>query len=307
MAEQFDLNLLRVFDALLQTRSVTGAATRLHLSVPATSRALGRLRLALNDQILVRAGRGLVPTPFALRRAQQVKALLESITRLRDTLLDSEPASWERTFVIRINDGLAPVISPRLTHRIAAEAPGVQVRFVAQTSKDTQALRDGSLDLDIGVADPPPPDVQTQTLFTDHFVAIVAAHSQLGRASELSVEDLCNYPHISASRKGLDHGPLDDELYRLGRSRRVIAVVPTYAVATLLALEDDVICLVPRVLAQHLIERHVPLRWHEVPLPLPSAKVELRWHQRLDEDLPSQWLRNHVRASIKPLIVQLSS
>ena len=84
-------------------------------------------------------------------------------------------------------------------------------------------------------------------------------------------------------------------------------MVPTYAVATLLALEDDVICLVPRFLAQHLVERHVPLRRHEIPVELPRVEVGLRWHRRLDEDVPSQWLRNHVRASVKPLIVHLTS
>jgi hypothetical protein len=68
-----------------------------------------------------------------------------------------------------------------------------------------------------------------------------------------------------------------------------------------------VICLVPRVVAQHLVERDVPIRWHEVPLAMPASSVELRWHRRLDEDAPSQWLRNHVRAAVKPLIVKLNS
>jgi DNA-binding transcriptional LysR family regulator len=293
-----DLNLLRVFDALLETGSVSAAAERLRLSVPATSRALSRLRRAMNDPIMVRAGRGLVPTPFAQQSKAQVRALLDAADRLRATPHD-RPATWRRTFSIRINDGLAPVLSSRLTGRIAAEAPGVTVRFVAQQSKDPEPLRDGSLDLDIGVADPPPPDVRSHTLFSDHVVALVAADSELGRADALTLDDLVRYPHVSSSRRGLERGPIDDELRRLGLARRVTAVVPNYAVAALLALEPDVISIAPRVLAEHLIDRGVPVRRHEFPLPLPTVDVNLRWHRRLDEDTASRWLRGVVAQAVQ--------
>jgi DNA-binding transcriptional LysR family regulator len=278
-----------VFDALLETGSVAQAAVRLHLSAPATSRALSRLRRAMNDPILVRAGRGLVPTPFAQRSAGAVKALLEAADNLRADPAGSEPAAWQRTFAIRLNDALTPVLAPRLTRRIAAEAPGVRLRFVRQDSKEPEPLREGSIDLDVVVADPPPPDIHTSPLFTAHFVAVVAAGSELGRAARLTLDDLCRHPHISASRRGSARGPLDDALARTGRSRHVVAVVPSYAVGALMALEDDVICLVPDVTAAHLIDRGVPLRRHEVPVDLPTAQVELRWHRRVDADPASLW------------------
>ncbi len=299
--EDLDLNLLRVFVALMDTGSVAAAAVRLHLSAPATSRALGRLRRAMNDPVLVRAGRGLVPTPFAQRSAATVRAILDSADGLRADHADSEPRSWRRTFSIRLNDALTPVLAPRLTRRIAAEAPAVRLRFVQQDSKESDPLRDGSIDLDVGVADPPPPDVHTLRLFTDHFVAVVAADSELGRAPHLSVDDLCRHPHVSASRRGLARGPLDDALERVGRSRHVAAVVPSYTVGALMALEDEVICLVPHVTAAHLIDRGVPLRLHEVPFDLPTAQVELRWHRRVDDDPAARWLRRHVRDAIGPL------
>ncbi|MEV0406599.1 LysR family transcriptional regulator [Actinoallomurus sp. NPDC050550] len=300
--ENLDLNLLRVFDALMDAGSVTAAAEQLHLSPPATSRALTRLRRAMNDPILVRAGRGLVPTPFALRSAPRVRALLEGAAELVTDATGSEPRTWRRSFAVRINDGLAPVLVPRLIGRITAEAPGVSLRLVAQNTKDPDALRDGSVDLDIAVADPPAPDVYTQTLFADHFVAVVSAQSTLGRARRLTVAQLCRYPHISVSRKGRARGPLDDTLETLGRTRRVVAVVPTYAAASLLALEDDVIVLIPRVMARHLVDRGVPVRWHEVPLDLPRVTVDQRWHRRLDSDRPSQWLRGQVVAALEHLV-----
>ncbi|MFI5842570.1 LysR family transcriptional regulator [Catenuloplanes sp. NPDC051500] len=301
MAEHLDLNLLRVFDALMDTGSVAEAAVRLHLSAPATSRALSRLRRAMHDPILVRAGRGLVATPFARDSAGTVKALLEAADGLRADPADIDPSTWRRTFAIRLNDALIPVLAPRLTRRITGEAPGVRLRFVGQDDKDAETLRDGSIDLDVGVAGPPPPDVHTSTLFTDHFVAVVAADSTLGRAPHLTLDDLCRHPHISASRRGLARGPLDDALEQAGLARHVAAVVPSYAVGALMALESDLICLVPRVTAVHLAERGVPLRIHEVPCDLPTAAVDMRWHRRVHEDPVSQWLRERLRDAVRPL------
>lgn len=301
MGTAVDLNLLRVFDALMDTGSVARAAERLHLSAPATSRALSRLRRAMNDPILVRAGRGLVPTPFAQRSAGAVKGLLEAADRLRNDPADSDPGTWRRTFAIRLNDALVPVIAPRLTRLIAGEAPGVRVRFIGQDSEEPDPLRDGSIDLDVAVGNPAPPDVHSSALFTDRFVAVVAAESALGQASGLTLDDLCGHPHVSASRRGLARGPLDDALEEVGRSRRVAAVVPSYAVGALMALEDDVICLVPRVIAAHLIERGVPLRRHEIPFDLPTAEAEMRWHRRVDDDVASRWLRRRVAEAVEGL------
>ncbi|WP_078559791.1 LysR substrate-binding domain-containing protein [Streptomyces sp. PRh5] len=184
---------------------------------------------------------------------------------------------------------------------MADEAPEVRLRFVRQDSKEPDLLRGGSIDLDVMVAGPPPPDVHASTLFTDHFVAVVAADSEVGRAPRLTLDDLCRLPHVSASRRGLARGPLDDALERIGRSRRVVAILPTYAVGALMALEQDVICLVPRVTTAHLVERGVPLRCHEVPVDLPTADVELRWHRRVNDDPSSRWLRGCVREAIRPL------
>ena len=300
-ADQWDLNLLRVFDALVDASSVSRAADELHLSIPATSRALGRLRHALNDPILVRAGRGMVPTPFAQRAATRVKALLDDADRLRVETV-GDPSTWRRTFAIRINDALSPVLAPRLTRLVAEQAPHVLLRFVAQESKDPDLLRNGTLDLDVGVADPAPPDVLTSVLFTDIFVAVVSSASVLGRKPSLTVDDLCTVPHVSASRRGLARGPLDDALERTGQARRVVAVVPTYAVGALMALEDDLMCLVPSRLASHLQERGVPIRAHQVPASLPVATVEQRWHQRADADPASRWLRSAMAAASASLL-----
>src|SRR5688500_9486093 len=119
MVAELDLNLLRVFDALVTESSVTGAAALLHLSVPATSRALGRLRRAVADPVLVRAGRGLTPTPFATRTAPQVRALLEAADTVFTADRELDVATMERTFTIRINEGPAATLAPQLVRLVS--------------------------------------------------------------------------------------------------------------------------------------------------------------------------------------------
>jgi DNA-binding transcriptional LysR family regulator len=145
-----------------------------------------------------------------------------------------------------------------------------------QDSKEPDLLRNGTLNLDIGIAGMQPADIHTSMLFTDHFVVVVAINSELGRAGQLTIDDLCVHPHISASRRGFARGPLDDALEQTGRSRHVAAVVPSYALGAVMVLEGDVICLLPRIMAAHLAERGVPLKLHEVPFDLPTVEVELR-------------------------------
>ncbi len=290
---ELDLNLLRVFDALMDTESVTAAALRLHLSAPATSRALARLRSAMNDPILVRAGQTMVPTPFARQAAPTVKALILGAQQHRHRS-GNDPSDWQRTLSIRINDGLAPVLAPELSRRAAAEAPGVRLRFTAQDNKEPDLLRDGTIDLDVGVAIKTPPDIVSSPLLVDRFVAVTSAHSALGQKKNITPEDLVSHPHISASRRGLARGPLDEALEARGLYRSVTAVVPSYAVGAMMALQDDVICLLPELMTTYLITRGVPLRQHNIPFELPQVHVEQRWHRRVDHDDASRWLRGLV-------------
>ncbi|NUT35583.1 MAG: LysR family transcriptional regulator [Hamadaea sp.] len=293
MPYHLDLNLLRVFDALLQDGSVTGAAERLHLSIPATSRALGRLRRAMGDPILVRAGRGMAPTPFALRTAPRVRSLLEEASALISADREITIAGLKRTFTIRINDGVAATLASAAVEATAAAAPGVTLRFVTEGSESVEALRDGSVDLDIGAGDVAAPDIRTATLYSERMVGVVRADSPLGRRPTLA--QLCRHPHVSASRRGRARGPLDDALDAAGLQRHVAAVVPTFAVAVLLVASSGYVGLVPRRLAEQYGEI-LGLRRFPVPADLPDVDVRLLWHARLDADPAQRWLRDTIRA-----------
>ncbi|PXX71147.1 LysR family transcriptional regulator [Nocardia tenerifensis] len=297
MPELLDLNLLRVFDALLQEGSVTAASERLHLSIPATSRALGRLRRAMDDPILVRAGRGMAPTPFALRTAPRVRSLLDEAAALVVADRAVAVADLRRTFTIRINDGVAATLATAAVEATAAVAPGVTLRFVTEGSESLEALRDGSVDLDIGADDAAAPDMRTAVLYRERMAGIVRASGPLGRQRRPTLAQLCRYPHVSASRRGRARGPLDDVLAAAGLQRRVAAVVPTHAVAALLVSSSDYIGLVPHRLAQ---EYGKPLGLHSFPLPadLPEIEIRLLWHARLDADPAQRWLRDTLREAL---------
>jgi DNA-binding transcriptional LysR family regulator len=299
MPEQLDLNLLRVFDALLAAGSVTDAAERLHLSIPATSRALGRLRRAMDDPILVRAGRGMAPTPFALRAAPRVRSLLDEASALVSADRELPVAELRRTFTIRINDGVAATLAAAAVEATAAIAPGVILRFVAEGSESTDALRDGSVDLDIGAGDVAAPDIRTAVLYRERLVGVVGADSPLARHRRPTLAQLCQQPHVSASRRGRTRGPLDDVLEAAGLHRHVAAVVPTFAVAVLLVASSRFVGLVPQRLAEQY-DQALGLRWFPVPAALPELDIRLFWHVRLDADPAHGWLRDTIRDALTP-------
>ncbi|MCU1644996.1 MAG: LysR family transcriptional regulator [Nocardia sp.] len=298
MTEQLDLNLLRVFDALLQDGSVTAASERLHLSIPATSRALGRLRRAMNDPILVRAGRGMAPTPFALRTAPRVRSLLDEAAALISADREVRISDLKRTFTIRINDGVAATLATAAVEATAAVAPGVILRFVNEGNESIEALRDGSVDLDISAGDVAAPDIRTAVLYRERMVGIVRADSSLGRNRRPTLAQLCGHPHVSASRRGRARGPLDDALDAVGLQRHIAAVVPTFAVAALLVSSSHYVGLVPQRLAeQH--GRSFGIRWFPIAADLPEIELRLLWHARLDADPAQRWLRDTILDALR--------
>ncbi|MEU0877542.1 LysR family transcriptional regulator [Lentzea sp. NPDC005914] len=285
MPDQLDLNLLRVFDALLQDGSVTAAAERLHLSIPAaTSRALARLRRAMEDPILVRAGRGLAPTPFALRIAPRVRSLLDEASALVNDK-EFDVTQLRRTFTVRVGDGVVT----SLVNAVADKAPRVVLRFVAEGDESVEALRDGSVDLDLGAGADVDADIRSEVLFMERMVGVVRADHPLKKPT---LKQLCKFPHVSVSRRGRAHGPLDAALQAQGLQRHVGAVVPFYAAAAALVASTDYIGLIPQRLAE---EHHKVLRWFSIDADLPEVEVRMHWHARLDADPAQRWLRDVVR------------
>lgn len=287
-----DWNLLAALDVLLAEGSVTAAAERLHLSVPATSRTLGRIRQAFGDPILVRAGRGLVPTPRALAIQQRLHRLVEEAHALVETGRDVDLAALERTFTIRANDALTGLLAAGLVARVRAEAPGVTLRFAPEGEEDLAPLRDGLVDLDIGVIGDLGPEVHSAPLFQERYVGVVAAGHALA-AGEVTLGRVAAAGHVVVSRRGRARGVFDDVLARDGLARDVAAVVPTFTAAAHIITGSDLTGFLPARFAAQVAARtgaHV----YEIPAELPRVPLAQAWHVRHDLDPAHQWLRERI-------------
>jgi len=287
-----DLNLLVTLDVLLAEGSVARAARRLRLSPSAMSRALARLRAATGDPLLVRAGRGLVPTPRALELRARVGRIVQAGEAVLRPVEALDLGRLVRTFTLRTREGFVETFGPDLIARVAREAPGVRLRFIPKPDKDNTELREGTADLETGVVgDTTGPEVRAQALFRDRFVGVVRAGHALCEG-EVTAERYAAGKHVAVSRRDLDKGPIDEALQPLGLEREIVTVVGGFSTALALARASDLIASVP--------ERHTGVLragMHSFPLPvvLPEITVSLLWHPRLDTDPAHRWLRGCVR------------
>lgn len=286
-----DLNLLVTLDVLLAEGNVARAAQRLRLSPSAMSRALARLRQTTGDPLLVRAGRGLVPTPRALELREKVALLVQDAQAVLRPARAPDLSQLVRTFTIRTREGFVENFGPQLMARVHEQAPGVRLCFVLKPDKSSAALRDGAVDLETGVVDDTMgPEVRAQALFRDRFVGVVRAGHPLARR-KLTPARYAAARHIGVSRRGRDQGPIDEALNALGLEREVATVVGGFSTALALARASDLVASVPE---RHTGVLREDMHSFALPFPLPEISVSLLWHPRLQADPAHRWLRGLV-------------
>ncbi|HEX8240746.1 MAG TPA: LysR family transcriptional regulator [Allosphingosinicella sp.] len=287
-----DLNLLYTLDVLLSEGSVVRAGRRLGLSPSAMSRALGRLRAVTRDQLLVRAGRGLVPTPRATEMHGKVRELVEEAHVLLRPADGLELATLRRTFTLRASDGFAETFGPPLIERVRQEAPLVRLRFIRKLDKSSEGLRDGTVDLETGVvAGTGGPEVRAQSLFVDRYIGAVRAGHPLARTG-VSASGYAGWPHVVAWRQGLDLGRVDDRLREHGLTREIAATADGFSAALALAKGSDLVATVPE---RHTAGLRDGMFTFPVPVDVAEFTISLLWHPRLDGDPGHRWLRQCVR------------
>lgn len=292
-----DLNLLRALDAVLEAGSVAGAARRLGLSASATSRTLARLRQLTGDPLLVRVGRGMMPTPHALALRAQVSGVLQAVEAALAPAAPLEPASLDRCFTLRTSDGFVETFGPALLTRLRAEAPRVRLRFVQKAARNSTPLRDGGVDLEAGVVGAwAGPELHVQTLFRDRFVGVVRTGHPL-ESVQPGLDDYLAHPHVGVARRAAPDeavvGPVDQALQALGRRRAPDVWVGGFATALALVRDTDLVATVP---AHHTARLREGLHSFELPFAPDAITVSLLWHPRLHADPAHRWLRNCVRA-----------
>ncbi|GKS76156.1 LysR family transcriptional regulator [Acidovorax sp. SUPP950] len=305
-----DLNLLRVFDEVMTERNLTRAAHKLSLTQPAVSNALRRLREVLGDDLVVRSGQGVQPTPRALTLWPPVR---QALAQLQQSLApgDFDPATASSTFVLAMADATGATLIPPLVEIIEREAPGVSVRVVPLTTRDPRSmLDDESADMAVGYFPAVMADL-TARAQTDSVVAFesvrlydgeyvcVMRHGHPLAQVPMTLDLYCSARHLLVSFSGKPYGFIDEALTALGRERRIVLTVNQFFTAGRVVTTTDLLTVLPR----HFVgvaSIAGELVWRPLPMPLPTVHVDALWHRRRLHDAAHRWLRGAMARSALP-------
>jgi len=295
-----DLNLLMALDALLEENSVAAAADRMRLSAPAMSRTLARIRRATGDDILVRTGRTMTPTPRALALREETRDLVNRARAVLTPVQTLHLDSLDRTFTLRCHDALGTLLAPALTTTIARDAPNVRIRFLAEPAGDVTDLARGHTDLEVGATRPARPEIAAEVLGSDRVVAVFRAGHPFAEG-ELTLARFAAAGHVTVSRRGRLHGVLDEVLAAHGLRRRVLAALPTTTAALELVAQTDLVTVAAEQVCRPSLTRF-GLGARPVPAELPPVPLILAWHHRYDTDPAHAWLRDQVRTILHTML-----
>lgn len=285
-----DLNLLRVFDALMQERKVVAAAQRLGLSAPAVSNALARLRRSTGDALFTRTPQGMQPTPHALAMAQTLGSALQAIEQTLARPARFEPATSTRQFRIAMTDIGEIVFLPTLMAAVQAAAPGIGLVSVRNAPAHTrEAMARGDVDLAVGWLPDFDAGFHQRRLFEQRYVCLMARGHPLARG-KMTLARFCAARHAVVSAEGTGHERIERLMREQGVQRTVGLRVPQFLSVPWIVRDTDLVVTVP----QRLAERMAPaldLVVKELPVTLPGFEVNLFWHQRVHDDAAHRWLR----------------
>ena len=310
----FDLNLLRVFDEVMQERSLTRAASNLALTQPAVSNALRRLRETLGDDLLKRKGQILEATPLALSIWPAVR---DALGGLQSALVPPrfDAASATTTFVLAMADATAAELIPGLVSMMDRDAPGVSVRVVPLVTRDPRKLlEEGGADLALGYFPAALADLTARAqvgkgvafahlrLYDGHYVCVMRQGHPLA-SGPLTLTRFCNARHLLVSFSGRPFGFIDEALASLGRKRRVVLTVNQFFTAGRVVANSDLLTVLPRhfVGVTGIADQFV-LR--ELPFAVPTVHVDALWHHRFEGDPAHMWLRQHLQALAQAVFAQ---
>lgn len=301
-----DLNFLYVVQALFEEKSVSRAAERLGLTQPAVSHALSRLRVNFQDDLFVRAGSVMAPTPTGERIAQGAIATLALIQREIWDVKAFDAQTTARTFSVCLSDMGMIVLLPKLLGAMRAHAPHATLKPIQVPSLElASALQDGAIDLAIGYLGKMGDNLYQQTLFRRSLVGIVRAgklkgKSVRGQPMKMSFEQFVDSEHVLAGTLSLTNQLLDEELRHQGERLKVGVSVPYLLTVPGLVATSDYIACVPSELAE-LFAQLADIRMFEMPVKLPDLTVKQFWHARFHNDAAHRWFRSLVAQTLGDL------
>jgi DNA-binding transcriptional LysR family regulator len=284
-----DLNLLPVFEAIYAERSLTRASETLHVTQPAVSNALGRLRAAFDDPLFVRTAKGMTPTPAA---QALIKPVREALARLRaglDARTTFDPKTSERIFNIAVRDVAASAIMPPLAKRLRRVAPGIRLQCHQVERHDIPTeLAAGRLDFAIDISALARPELDSVRLMSDRLVcALRRRHSMAGR--RLSVKEVAALPHVAVSNRRAGRTLAEEALSRAGGDLQPVLRLPHYQPAFHVVMSSDLALIVPRSLA-----RRYDVAISELGFAVAPLELLLFWRRDIAEEPALRWARGEI-------------
>jgi DNA-binding transcriptional LysR family regulator len=302
-----DLNLLRVFDAVMSEQNLSRAATRLAMTQPAVSNAVKRLREAIGNELFIRTAYGVRSTPRAAELWPPVRQALEI---LQDAIApnDFDPSTAQATFRVASADSTAALLLPSLVDAIESTTPGIRIQMVPLTTREPRPmLMATEIDLAVGsfpgvLAQLAVPgtlavNIRYYRLYSGKFVCVMRRDHPLAKG-ELSLDDYCAAHHLQVSFSGRSHSFVDDALATMDRRREIILTVNQYFTAGRIISGSDLLMILP----YHLIAAtgmQDLLTWKELPFSLPEMHVDMLWHERNTRNPAHQWLRERIIAAVE--------
>lgn len=295
-----DLNLLRVFDEVMAERSLTRAAHTLSITQPAVSNAMRRLREVVGDELVVRSGQGVEPTPIALALWPPVR---EALTQLQESLAPGrfDPATAESTFVLAMADATAATLVPALVEITEREAPGVSLRILPLTTRDPRRLlEDAAADMAVGYFPAALADLtaraqsgdvvafDSRRLYDGEYVCVMRQGHPLAGAP-LTLDAYCAARHMLVSFSGRPFGFIDEALASLGRERKVVITVNQFVTAGRVVSGSNLLTVLPRhfVPVTGIVDALV---LKALPLNVPAVHVDALWRRRGPQQAAMTWL-----------------
>lgn len=299
-----DLNLLRVFDAMMLELNTTRAGDRVGLSQPAVSSALGRLRHITGDTLFVRQGNRMVPTVRAEQLAGPIRTALRGIEAALGSVADFDPATARRVFRILGSDYFSILLMPMLARIVRDSAPGLTLQMLDHPSSAiARLLSEGAVDMAVDAAAEMPDWVASHRMFRSRMVTVarrdhpVILQSGLRPGDRITPELFCALPQVLMSRDGSLTGMVDDVLKRKGLTRTIAVTVPHFQAVALTIGESDLIGNLPAYFAER-VAPVLGLEVYQPPVNLPRVDVMLYWHSRHESDAAHAWLREKIREAL---------
>jgi DNA-binding transcriptional LysR family regulator len=309
-----DLNLLRVFDAVMTEQNLTRAAGRLAMTQPAVSNALRRLRDALNDELLIRTAHGVKPTPRAEALWPAVRHALSELEEAIAPEQNFDISTAQTTFRMAMADATATLWLPALVRSIEREAPQLTVRMVPLTTREPRPmLLRGDIDLAVGffpgvtaqlaggqgVSVSP---IRHEQLYSGSYACVMRKNHPLAK-EELTLDAYCSAKHLLVSFSGRANGLVDEALARLGRERRILITVNQFFTGGRVVATSDLLTVLPR----HLIASTGitgALITKDLPFELPNVHIDMLWHERDTRSPAHKWLRGHLSGMTRETFVK---